>query len=65
MQGASDAVKDPKLRSLMGKLSEYSNIPRKKKKFEVRMDNCILVVDSKNYYSSEKKIHISKQKKTT
>ncbi|XP_066927221.1 cell growth-regulating nucleolar protein-like isoform X1 [Clytia hemisphaerica] len=47
LQGASSSVKDPKLRSLLEKLSEYSNIPRKRKKFENFCKNSVKVYDTK------------------
>merc|ERR1712121_188540 len=34
VQSATDSIADPRLRNLLGRIKEYSNIPRKKKKFE-------------------------------
>jgi len=43
----SNSTSDPKLRGLLKKLSAYSNIPRKKKKFENFCKNSVNVYDSK------------------
>jgi len=43
----SNFTSDPKLRGLLKKLSAYSNIPRKKKKFENFCKNSVNVYDSK------------------
>ena len=42
-----NSTSDPKLRGLLKKLSAYSNIPRKKKKFENFCKNSVNVYDSK------------------
>lgn len=47
VQGATGNVNDPKLKALLEKLSDYSNIPRKKKKFENFCKNSVKVYDSK------------------
>merc|ERR1739847_243389 len=43
----SNSTSDPKVRGLLKKLSAYSNIPRKKKKFENFCKNSVNVYDSK------------------
>jgi len=47
VHGTSNTTSDPKLRSLLKKLSAYSNIPRKKKKFDNFCKNSVNVYDSK------------------
>jgi len=47
VHGASNVIQDPKLKGLLKRLSAYSNIPRKKKKFENFCKNSVNVYDSK------------------
>jgi len=47
VQGTSSQTTDPKLRNLLKKLSAYSNIPRKKKKFDNFCKNSVNVYDAK------------------
>lgn len=47
VQGTSNQTTDPKLRNLLKKLSAYSNIPRKKKKFDNFCKNSVNVYDAK------------------
>merc|ERR1712168_203731 len=47
VHGTSGQTTDPKLRSLLKKLSAYSNIPRKKKKFDNFCKNSVNVYDAK------------------
>merc|ERR1712126_126756 len=47
VHGTSGQTADPRLRSLLKKLSAYSNIPRKKKKFDNFCKNSVNVYDAK------------------
>eukprot|EP00493_Phyllostaurus_siculus_P000371 UN00373 len=47
VQGTSSQTADPKLRNLPKKLTAYSNIPRKKKKFDNFCKNSVNVYDAK------------------
>merc|ERR1711931_468869 len=47
VHGTSGQTTDPKLRSLLKKLSAYSNIPRKKKKFDNFCKNSVNVYEAK------------------
>jgi len=47
IHGTSSNSKDPKLKALLKRLSAYSNIPRKKKKFENFCKNSVNVYDAK------------------
>jgi len=47
VHGTSGGIQDPKLRNLLDKLSAYSNIPRKRKKFENFCKNSVNVYDTK------------------
>merc|ERR1712042_262022 len=47
VHGTSGQTSDPKLRGLLKKLSAYSNIPRKKKKFDNFCKNSVNVYDAK------------------
>jgi len=47
VQGTSSQTADPKLRNLLKKLTAYSNIPRKKKKFDNFCKNSVNVYDAK------------------
>jgi len=45
LQERTSSVKDPKIAGLMGKIADYSNVPRKKKKFENFCKNSVRVYD--------------------
>lgn len=47
VQGSTNNVEDPRLKGLLEKISEYSNVPRKKKKFENFCKNSVKVYDAK------------------
>lgn len=45
LQERTSSVKDPKIAGLMGKIADYSNVPRKNKKFENFCKNSVRVYD--------------------
>lgn len=47
IQNVGGHVKDPRIKSLLSRIAEYSNIPRKKKKFENFCKNSVNVYDQK------------------
>jgi len=47
VQDATGGIADPRLKSLLEKIAEYSNVPRKKKKFENFCKNSIRIYDQK------------------